>query len=99
MTYRQDVVVCDVHEAVKAQESLAPFHTCDAIFANGLVRNAYEAVLTHEGTIVVGRETLRAGVNLVASDVGRHAFNRYHVQLMTSLIIQRKTGELRSVTS
>ena len=25
-----------------------------------------------------------------ASDVGRHAFNRYHVQLMTSLIIQRK---------
>ena len=38
---------------------------------------------------------LRAGVNLVASDVVWHAFNRYHVQLMTSLIIQRKTGKLR----
>ena len=23
-------MVCDVHEAVKVQESLAPFHTCDA---------------------------------------------------------------------
>ena len=33
---------------------------------------------------------LRAGVNLVASEVVRYAFNRYHVQLMTSLIIQRK---------
>ena len=68
------------------------------IFANGLARNAYEAVLTHGGTIVVG-EKLRAGVNLVASNVVRHAFNRYHVQLMTSLIIKRKMGELRSATS
>ena len=32
----------------------------------------------------------RAGVNLVASTVVRHVFNRYHVQLITSLIIQRK---------
>ena len=29
MTYRQDVVVCDVQAAVKVQESLAPFHTCN----------------------------------------------------------------------
>ena len=42
---------------------------------------------------------LRAGDDLVASDVVRHAFNRYHVQLMTSLIIQRKMDELRSSTS
>ena len=69
------------------------------VSANGLTRNAYEAVLTHEGTIVVRRETLRAGVDLVVSDVVRHAFNRYNVQLMTSLIIQRKTDELRISTS
>ena len=80
-------MVCDIRAAVKVQESLAEFHTHDAqdsVFTNGLARNAYEAILTHEGTIVVWRETLRAGVNLVASDVVRHTFNRYHVQLMTS---------------
>ena len=33
---------------------------------------------------------LRIGVNLVASDVVRHVFNQYSVQLMTSLIVQRK---------
>ena len=56
MTYRHDVLVCDVLEALKVQESLAPFRTRDAqdiaVFANDLARNAYEVVLTHEGTIV-----------------------------------------------
>jgi len=41
-----------------------------AVFANGLLRNAYAA------TIVVWSETLNARVDPVASDVVRHAFNR-----------------------
>ena len=67
-------MVCDVHEAVKVQESLAPFHTCDA--QDSRIREwpskkRLRSPLTHEGTIVVGCEMLRAGVNLVASNVGR----------------------------
>ena len=63
-----------------------------------LARNTYEVVLTQKGIIVAQGETLRVGVDLVASDVVRHAFNRYRVQLMT-LILQRNTGKLRSSTS